>query len=677
MENVFVLIRTTMQSYSPYTSKETYGYFREALKSVLTQSYSNITVVILQDCWWKPYSKPKKIALPKFCTDIVREVVDEGYFSTPEILFYSSNSRGAAHALYNIRQIAMNLSSNDDDIVVMLDDDDVFASKTTIEDIVLKMSGSTTEEKAQLCISKFQQIGAVTEIGLVNKGGGNHNKLVDLFHRYPNATRLRDSGLMCFADSLGWTKSYRVGVLREYYDDLTLYFGSNRRMQQFFKKYDAFEDFPEIINLCRANVKVAWLDKETHSYRKHQHSVTARTRRQDFRVKRPIYLALLIGLYDMISGKLRAESNTIIVRYCIVKILTIENILAKFKITRYKYLRRWFINLANGSFLKVLLSVFREQKVLKAFMDMIAKYPYLGDADFNKSNISVISEVCKVEANRGFVDIVSCMQEKELNFQVRRLFKHHSYKLYAGLAFLISIVIFVILSSITPSSENYTAIITSIATLIGGLYTIYRKRKTENELQEKQTLMFSDAISELRRHIMANTNVLLEIRTQLEDAIKATRHFQPSKVHLSNLKVSSHSFFMSDTMDKYIIIDEFKELSHLRVHIRNINNSATYLEEYAGSTHYDEKIMLRFVDWELARSLGYIISLMYFNENRAFHFPSKNQVLLFAKNRDAIEAIANDIILQGTHRNKICLLRRFFNDYRTDRNIHRSILNMK
>lgn len=662
MDKVFVLIRTKVQFYSSFLSKDCYNYFYEALKSVLYQTYPNITIVILQDNCLCTYSKPQQKSLPQFCKNVVNDAIKDGYETkNKDILFYSSNSKGAAHSLCNIRQIVMNLSQNDNDITIMLDDDDVFTNSQVVENIVTSMN----HDNAQICISKFNIIGA-KNLNIINKGGGNHNKLVSEMSQNKEPFGI---GSECFADSLGWTKTYRVGVLREYYDDLLRYFKSYRKLQNFFIKHDAFEDFPEIINLCRNNVTVVWLNEYTHSYRKHQHSITAKTRKDDFKIKRPIYLALLIGLYDLIKDKLNGQSNTIIVRYCIIKMLTIENILAKFKIQRYGYFRRWLTRLENGAFLRISLSVFRNENVLRPFMEMVKEYPDAKDINLNKSNLSIVEELCKKEAVKGFVDVVGCMQEKSYRFQAKRFSR--KYEIMGGLTvLLIGILLFIFILFINdPEHEKVPKLMSAggIA-LIGWVFTLYSKFKKERENEEKLTNMFSDAVSELQRHIMANFKVLLEIHHSLTD-----EKIKPSKIHFSNLKVSSHSFFMSDEMDKYIVIDEFKELSHLRVHIRNINSSATHMEEYAGSESYDPNIMLNLVDWQLAQHLGYLIGLMYFNENKIFHFPNKEQIEIFVKNRDVFESISNEIPKDYTGKKTV---QKIYAEYLYDRMNRRNILNM-
>ena len=663
MENqhVYVLIRTKLQFYSPYFSKQKYGYFCEALKSALSQSFKNMTIIILQDCWWLSYSKPRKKPLPKFCKKVVTNLNNTQERHSSNVLFYSANSHGAAHALYNIRQIALNLSQNPNDIVIMLDDDDLLTSRKSVEDIVSQMNN----KNAQMCITGFKHIGQI-ELDIVNRGGRIHNKLVEELSN-GEKTSFGD-GAICFADSLGWTKSYRVSVLREYYDDLVEYLGSTQKMTDFFEKNDAFEDFPEIINTCRKGVNVTALNKPTHSYRKHKKSITAKTKKTDFLSKRPIYLALLIGLFRQIENKLKPDSDIVVARFCVIKILIIENILSKAKIKRYRYIKRWYHKIDNGFFLQQLLTVFQREGVLSKFIELMPKLSK-NSLENNDSYISIIEKVCSEEAHNGFVDIVSCMQEKSLNFQVKRSIKFSEiYTLLSLLVIIIGIIcIFLPSKGDNKVIDDISKLL--IGAVIGWVSTQFNHIKEDKEKAEKLTDMFSDAVSELQRHIIANLNVLLSIK---EDSIKeGIENFSPSKVHFSNLKVSSHSFFMSDELDKYIIVDEFKQLSHLRVHIRNINNSAAAMENCIDNGNF--KHLCEFIDWELARYFGYIASLMYFNENRAFCFPSLNQLKIYIKNRDILDYLAEKITT-NTSLDKHIVIKNIYDYYCEDREKNRKIL---
>ena len=672
MNHVYVLIRTKLQFYSPYFSKQNYGYFCDALKSVLSQTYPNITIVILQDCWWKMSSKPQTAPLPKFCKKIVNEYKKDGGDCFSQILFYSANSRGAAHALYNIRQIVLKLSQDENDIVMMLDDDDLLTNKDSIKDIVNRLR----EKNSQVCITKFKLIGQ-KNLDIVNRGGLIHNKLVEKL----DGTNLIDlkPGHLCFADSLGWTKSYRVSVLREYYDDLLQYFGSRKKMVNFFIKNDSFEDFPEIINLCRSNVRVVSLNKTTHSYRKHQSSITAKTKEIDFMGKRPAYLTLLMGLYGQIENKLKKDASVVISRYLVVKILTIENILAKIKTRTFRYKKQWYHKIDNGFFLHCLLDTFQKAHVQDLFLRIAIdaykkekQYQKFDKSEKYKSNISVIEKICEIEARRGYVDVVSCMQEKAYNFQVKRKIKISEFYV-----FIITLLALIILLAFVMPSKDSNDVVHSLGLAFAGaalswIATRYRNIKTEQDKERKLTDMFSNAVDELRRHIIANMNVLLRIQEEMNE----NETFMPSKVHFTNLKIVDHSFFMSDKSDEYIIIDEFKQLSLLRVHIRNINNSANALEECI-KDNSNRAYLADFIKWEVARYIGYIISLMYFNENRAFSFPNHDRLEIYTNNRNALEEIAKSMIpLNGSEIKKLETVTAIYNYYCNERKTKREVLNV-
>jgi hypothetical protein len=282
---------------------------------------------MLQDSWWRTSGRPKRVGVPKFCRDIINHHWEVTHKEpTARVYFHSCNSRGAAHALYNIREVLFKHSINDEDIVILLDDDDLLAYSGAVKDIVARMD----EGNAKVCVTQFKTIGQV-ETSIVNRGGVRHNALVKQKKLEAQMEEPFDKGSLCFADSLGWTKSYRVGLLKEYHNDLLNHFGSKRNLVKFLCKNDAFEDFPEIINLCRKDCDAVGLDKKTHAYRKLRGSITSSPHRRDFLQKRPNYLALLMGLYKELKscGRLAEGANWVIARYFAVKILTVENVLAK------------------------------------------------------------------------------------------------------------------------------------------------------------------------------------------------------------------------------------------------------------------------------------------------------------------------------------------------------------
>ncbi len=244
---VYILIRTKVQFCFTKIFKQRYKYFTDALESVFRQNTDNkINIIILQDCWWRKSKTPKKASIPSFINKIKESFIQEVNPNKKldcNIFFYTCNSRGAAHALYNIRNIMFQLSQNEEDIAIMLDDDDIFSYSGAVNDIITKMN----DENADICVTQFENIGE-SSMNIVNRGGYLHNKLVECGNLAPKQEDPFNKGSICFADSLGWTKAYRVKVLSEYHDNLLKYFKSKSKTEKFLIKNNAFEDFPEIIN---------------------------------------------------------------------------------------------------------------------------------------------------------------------------------------------------------------------------------------------------------------------------------------------------------------------------------------------------------------------------------------------------------------------------------------------
>ena len=231
---VYVLIRTKLQFCFRWLSPNRYRYFTEALESVLGQSYENLNIILLQDSWWRTSGRPKRVGVPKFCRDIFNRYWEVTHKEpTARLYFYTCNSRGAAHALYNIRELLFKHSTNDNDIAILLDDDDLLAYSGAVKDIVDKMEGKDNEgNTAKVCVTQFKTIGQV-ETSIVNRGGRRHNELVKQGALKGDMKTIFGPGALCFADSLGWTKIYRVELLKEYHDDLLNHFGSRRNLVKF------------------------------------------------------------------------------------------------------------------------------------------------------------------------------------------------------------------------------------------------------------------------------------------------------------------------------------------------------------------------------------------------------------------------------------------------------------
>lgn len=665
---VYVLIRTKLQFCFTWLFKRRYRYFTDALESVLRQNYCKIRIIILQDSWWRLSSEPRMRRLPKFCRSIVPDTCD--------LLFFSCNSGGAAHSLYNIREVLFKFSG-DDDVAVMLDDDDMFSYSGAVSDIVKKM-----ENDADVCISQFENIGQ-TSMSIVNRGGNIHNRLVAQGVLDPQMEAPFGKGSLCFADSLGWTKSYRVRILREYHNDLYRYFGSLGKLLKFIRKNDAFEDFPDIINLCRNGASVVGLDKPTHAYRKHSGSITSSPRKKDFVYKRPNYLALLIGLYRQLKTQnmLKTGTEMVIARYCVIKILTIENILAKFR-SDESYIWR-LRNFRKGYFLRRILDVFRREGVLDTFMEILKEANYLEIDEHNRglyesikeklryadSPFMVFCRVCYNEAFNGCVDVSKVMCERPTRRRMS-IMQTLIYKYMAVFIAYIGIVPFMFALGVMIDAE-LAAVSALVVPFMGWLYKVYQKETQERQSQLMSIDRVCDSVNELQRHLCANLNVLMNIKYGLDN----DKTFRPAKVHFSNLKVLSR--LASTEWDDNIIIDEFANLHILRVCIRNIDNSAVYMEEYVENDCYDSEEMLKIVDWEIVRCISYIIRFRFFAKDKSFMVLNMEQMSIYVKFDDVLADIAKGIKVGEVNAPKVRDdVESYYNRFISDRNVQREVLSV-
>lgn len=684
--NVYVLMRTKFQFCFPWLLKKRYRFFRDAVESVMRQQQEynvrkksfklKLNLIILQDSWWRISDNPRMRRIPAYLRKILGE-------SPIEVFFYSCNSRGAAQSLYNIREVLFRLSANDDDIAVMLDDDDMFAYSGAVG----KIMGYMATKSAEVCVTQFETIGQVS-MNIVNRGGERHRQLVKQKKLQASLKKPYGKGSLCFADSLGWTKAYRVGILKEYHRDLRSCFKTECELRKFIRRNDAFEDFPEIINLCRKEVKVVGLNKVTHAYRKHKGSITAKPSKKAFVRKRPAYLALLMKLYCRLSKQERLKQGAIcvITRYMVVKILTIENILAKY---RSDESLKWSLSrFEKGDFMRLMLSDLREEGVLDEFIQMLAEVEYLqingnynteydevskeiGDAD---SEFMKLYRACRNEAINGVVDLSNVMCDKPVRHRVN-LFRQYNYRniaislAYLGLIPFLSAILKYIGSDVDVDVDVAQIKIALLVPFAGWLYTVYRRGRDNANARKEATERFCDYVNELCRHIEAGLCVLYNIKCRMD----ADPTYRPAMIHFTNLKVLSQ--LSSSEFDSNMIIDEFSSLPELRVNIRNIDNSAEYMAEYVTLPGYSAAKMKEIIEWEIVRYISYIARLKFFTYQKSFILPSVSQLILFVRFADIVKEISKTIKVDGKTEDAIRNdMQSYYKRYLEDRKVRREIL---
>ena len=661
--HAYILIRTKLNLKCFFRNGEKYRYFRECLESALRQTYPNTSIIIL---------KYGLFALPFFTTKywwrprVVRKIVNCHKANTnatvPEVYVYHHNNRGAALSLYNIRRILIEkigkIDVNDNDIAILLDDDDMLVNSSVVQDIVDSMD----KKNASICLTQFESIGE-SSLNIVNQAGRIHNNLLkELNEQGGNVTPCSSTesfgeSALCFADSLGWTKVYRINVIKKYHEDLLSLFKRECKLKCFLRNNDAFEDFPEIINLCRKDVKTTVLAAPTHIYRKHQNSITATPRKKDFKRKRTAYLTLLMRLYQKLENdKLRPCSapRKTIARYFTIKILTIENILAKFRtnsinqkpdncgllgwlfkpvIDIWNYINNmWLRKSEPGSFVEWLIESLNRARVLSPFLDLLNN-----NTTPSELPKEVVKRVCKKEAEQGIVDMCHCFGDKSTRFQTDRINSiiirtiFNIFIIVITLTIIVLIICFCIFCNADEKGGflDFGAVAAIAIAICGWATTNIHRITTERVQEDTITNMFGNAVDDLIRHIVAGYMVLYKIQ---QDMLPLSTHTKkPAKVHFSNLKVSQQSLLMSDEFDNNLVVQEFKNLPRLRVNIRNINNSAEYMERYLDDSAYDSTHMYNIIEWEMNRYMGYYVNFMFFKENNMFRFPDETEREIFLK----------------------------------------------
>lgn len=712
----FILIRTKLNLWNLRRNKVELSYFQECLESALRQTYPNTSIIIL---------KYGLFALPLFttkywwCPRVVRKIVNRHKTNTnitvPEVYVYHHNNRGAALSLYNIHRILIDkigkIEVNDNDIAILLDDDDMLVNSSVVQDIVDRMD----KKNASICLTQFESIGE-SSLNIVNQAGRIHNNLIKELNEQGgdvtpcSSTESFGESALCFADSLGWTKAYRIKVIKKYHEDLLSIFKRECKLKCFLRNNDAFEDFPEIINLCRKDVKTTVLATPTHKYRKHPNSITATPREKDFKCKRTAYLTLLMKLYNELTGKnegknkdkniLRKDSDKTIARYFTIKILTIENILAKFRtnginqepnncgfwgwlvksvkdIWNYKN-NKWLRESKQGSFVEWLIESLNRERVLSPFLELLNN-----NTTPSELPKEVVKRVCKKEAEQGIVDMCHCFGDKSTRFQTDRIktIKRQLW-IYRGIIAItftiIGLIIYLWIFSKADEKGGFLdfGAFAAIATAICGWATTNIHRiKTERAQEDTITDMFGNAVDDLIRHIVAGYMVLYKIQ---QDMLPLSTHpKKPAKVHFSNLKVSQQSLLMSDKFDNNLVVQEFKNLPRLRVNIRNINNSAEYMERYLDDSAYDSTHMYNIIEWEMNRYMGYFVNFMFFKENNMFRFPDETEREIFLKTHQLYNHFAK--IACSNHPDYPKLIRNLkleerYEAYKEDRGDNRKVL---
>lgn len=683
----FVLIRTSLTSVGACTGSKRYEYFKECLNSVLNQSFDDIVILLLQDTRTALSRRVEKTLPPRFCADILNNWSKlTGAKRNRELHFYRANCNGPALALYYLRKELNFLKPEPNDVVILLDDDDFLVRESAVKDIVDKM---TKGASADVCLLSYNIVGD-SSLDISNGAGYIHNNLIKgLDGKYKSVNDYVSSEdparWLSLADSLGWTKAYKYSIVKRYMDALFEYFNFDEsRLIRFYRKNNAYEDFPDIINICWSGVKVTGCKEPTHAYRKTKSSITANPRLGDFIRKRPAYLSLLIGLVQ--NAGMTEAANATIARYVVIKLILIENIMAKFRNEGVSH--NVFRNLTERAyFFKCFTeSLIRDGNILHFAELLMGVSLYKKAIKSCQNPESIIKEAASAEVKLCCVDVQQCIREDVLasDKPIKK------YKRRIKVTFAVSIILLLCICGalfyfFKDSSQNrevpITAVVGIMSALIAYLGNLLVGYYTKRDKDSSARSIYKNELKDMVRHLYANLNVLLQIKRELGEYIA------PAEIHFINLKIPQNSVLLSDEPIKDIMINELDTIARIKVNIRNINNSADYLCSLVrNKSQYDVEIMRTALEWEITRYVGYIINLLYVLDDPSFRFPqNKEQLRRYMNIKGVIETMAKEIC--GINNSKVKeeysedevtsivdLLAKKYQKYVDDREIKRSVL---
>lgn len=282
LPSAFVLTRVSDSSYE---------YYKEQLDSIMAQEYPDIKAIVLID---------RNAARHD---DFVR-MIDDYRRQGLDISHYTSEGSGPACLAHEIRDIFINYADKDD-VAISLDGDDVFASSH----VVSRIMGRMARTKANICLLTFAFFGDTR----LNFAKNHPNEIVRRIatESTERGKALTPSELIARKDAhmistIGWTKCYRVDILKPYQRLLDPYV---KDMSQYTK----YEDFPDILALLNKDSRICAVGRTSILFRKHPGSVTTTVSSDNYSKHITYYLGLAKRLSDT-SGHLADKAAELIRR---------------------------------------------------------------------------------------------------------------------------------------------------------------------------------------------------------------------------------------------------------------------------------------------------------------------------------------------------------------------------
>ena len=329
----FVLIRTTTKGGRDNRKKLTC-----ALESIAMQTYKNIRILIPEDVDESSFELMTQSVVEEFVNKQIKETGIKDFAS--RVSLSRKKCGGPAGAAYYIRETFINIAKKND-VAIMLDDDDTLRREDSILDIINQIC----RFQADICLSSFETMEEV-ELNICNNGGKTHNDIVSYLSRKPSTVSTVKGYNICFASSIGWTKSYRYDVVKAYNESIlndtnTILYadGSSQKKisySELYRDLSRYEDFPDFLTLLfkakgkKKGYVLTGVEEPTHLYHKNPTSITGDVNIEDFMKSRPHFLALTLIICSSCKNSFVKHAFRYALTYVMFKELQICNIFAKY-----------------------------------------------------------------------------------------------------------------------------------------------------------------------------------------------------------------------------------------------------------------------------------------------------------------------------------------------------------
>jgi len=724
-----------MRLYEDYQGHQFKSRLDTAIKSIArnAKDYAGKVSVVLYD------NSPDTDAYEAH-REMVAEICEERGFSAERQnlwLFHTDACIGnSAYATYLVREETLRLIEKENDtgaVIVSLDQDDELEAGA-----IGRIASAMTEKGVVL--SPFSIIKAGGK-DITQDGGSIQQEITNEVSRNPivnkdaqnleqkNEKDLKD---IVYASSMGWSKSYSYAVLKAYQDALRDCLESSRGgVAHYFDRHRAYEDFLDFFVLLLSDVTISATSQKTHIYNKYSDSITAKSALDDFRLHRTANLLALIDLCYMNQGSLRKDFKRLLLRYVTVKVVDIERILQGYRddflkgdsryaifeeATHENYFIRKLCRLASGDIrygkeeqaqdedLFLSAEPVRYQDTSSHFNDLFSCdninsiKPYrvnlscadsrqvletavLIEKEFRKEKKEEQNENERsiINKQKHEEDIAQRYDKKKTPNQKRLLIICIAVAFFFVFTVLFVLWAFGIFHFWETYRVNAAILPETIAFLVAILtFLLNEAGKVSLLAQEEESLkkLYFSEFEDLIRHLEANLKVMIEIRKQITDSTV------PVSVHFDNLSWPDGSCLFSDEMSKIIDKRKVDDFARLKVNLRNLQNSASWLSSYVKENHSKEELC-KAIDWEIARHFGYLINF-HFLKNNNFQFATQSELDYYIKEKHLKEYLSTLFISysgesshvagQPENYSRMDMVEKYLKLYNDDRRMRRNVL---